>query len=69
METRTIAKGEATLGVKVIRADGTVEEIPATELKQVELPADKVAEYKSLRKRMQEIEAEFLAIMIKQQGE
>ncbi|UTS51981.1 hypothetical protein [Synechococcus phage BUCT-ZZ01] len=66
---KAISKGEVSLGIKVTRADGTEEHYSGDEVKQVELPAEKVAEYKALGKRMRELEAEFLAIMIKQQGE
>lgn len=69
MEAVSKAKGEVSLGVKVIRANGTEEVYSGNEVKQIELPEPLVNEYKALSKRMKEIEAEFLALMVKQQGE
>lgn len=66
---KAISKGEVSLGVKVIRKDGTEEQYTGNEVKQVQLPQELVDEYKALTKRMKEIEAQFLEIMIKQQGE
>lgn len=69
MDAVSKAKGEVSLSVKLIRQNGTEEQYSGEEIKQVELPQQLVNEYKELTKRIKEIEAEFLTIMVKNQGE
>lgn len=62
MTASAVAPGEATMSLRVIRNNGDVEHHEGEPVK-VELPAELVAEYRALTKRMREIEAIFITCM------
>lgn len=59
MEAKALSAGEASMSLRVIRKDGSEEHHEGTPV-QVSLPADLVAEYKNLMRRVREIEALFI---------
>ena len=64
MDAVALAPGEATMNVRVIRKDGTVEEMPGQPV-TVELDEALVAEYRALSRRLLEIETLLLGQCMK----
>lgn len=67
MEAQALCPGEASLSARVIRKDGSVQRVEGDPI-GVRLPADLVAEYRTLTKRCREIEAIFMQ-HLSEQGE
>lgn len=64
MQGLGVAKGDASLKVKVMRKDGTVEELQGNPV-EVNLPEQLVMEYKMITARAREIEQLLLDHMLK----
>lgn len=62
---KALAPGEATMKLRVVKKDGTVEEHDGEPV-MVSLPTELVLEYKAVVKRLRELEAELLMHAIRE---